>query len=161
MGIQDGQVQGETPEERVKDFLETLVVELDLDASVATTADDALIRAEIEGEDLGLLIGRHGSTLEAVQQIAYQSAFKEGDDRKSVVVDAAGYRKGREEVLQRDADRAALDAVKTEREVALDAMSATERKFVHEYLRENHEVETYSEGVEPERHLVVAPLASA
>lgn len=160
MGIQDGQVQGNSPEERITDFLETLVEELDLEAEVNVGSEEGAIKATIEGEDLGLLIGRHGSTLESVQQLAYQAAFNEGDERSSVVVDAAGYRRNREEILTREAERAAADAIKTGREIALDAMSATERKFVHEYLRDNHEVETYSEGNEPERHLVVAPVVS-
>ncbi len=78
-----------------------------------------------------------------------------------VVVDAAGYRERREHALQRQADEAADEAVRSGRPVALDAMSATERKVVHEYLKDRDEVETYSEGTEPDRHLVVAPLDAA
>src|SRR4029079_9340847 len=77
-----------------------------------------------------------------------------------VVVDAAGYRERREQALQRQADAAAADAVRSTRPVALDAMSATERKVVHEYLKDRDDVETYSEGTEPDRHLVVAPVQS-
>ena len=75
-----------------------------------------------------------------------------------VEVDAAGYRDRRRQALERQADQAAADAVRSARPVALDAMSATERKVVHEYLKDRSDVETYSEGTEPDRHLVVAPL---
>ena len=75
-----------------------------------------------------------------------------------MIVDAAGYRERREQALHRQADEAAEDAVRNGRPVALDAMSATERKVVHEHLKDREDVETYSEGNEPDRHLVVAPL---
>ena len=75
-----------------------------------------------------------------------------------MVVDAAGYRERRATALHRQADDAAEDALRTGRPVALDAMSATERKVVHEHLKDREDVETYSEGTEPDRHLVVAPL---
>ena len=78
-----------------------------------------------------------------------------------VVIDAAGYRDRRASALRREADEAADSAVHAGRPVALDAMTASERKLVHEYLRERGDVETYSEGNEPDRHLVVAPLDAA
>jgi spoIIIJ-associated protein len=77
-----------------------------------------------------------------------------------VVIDAAGYRARRAEVLERQADRAVDEAVRYGRPVALDAMVASERRVVHEYLRDRRDVETYSEGEEPDRHLVVSPLVA-
>jgi spoIIIJ-associated protein len=77
-----------------------------------------------------------------------------------VEIDAAGYRARRAATLERQADEAADEALRFGRPVALDAMGALERKHVHEYLRARGDVETHSEGDEPERHLVVAPLAS-
>ena len=76
-----------------------------------------------------------------------------------MTVDAAGYRERREQMLHRQADQAAARAARSGRPVALDAMSATERKVVHEHLKDRDDVETYSEGTEPDRHLVVAPTA--
>ena len=75
-----------------------------------------------------------------------------------VLIDAEGCRARREEALQRQADQAAEEAVRFSRPIALDAMTASERRLVHEYLRERGDVETYSEGDEPDRHLIVAPL---
>jgi spoIIIJ-associated protein len=150
----------ENPVERVREVLETVGDALGLDAEVTVEQDDEAIRGVLEGEDLGLFIGRHGQTIDAVQHLAFKVANRDSSRGAGVrvVVDAAGYRARREHALHRQADQAALDAVRGDRPVALDAMSATERKVVHEYLKDRNDVETYSEGTEPDRHLVVAPL---
>ncbi len=112
----------------------------------------------IDDEDVGRLIGRHGQVIDAVQHLAYRAAFVDRRGERRVVVDAGGYRERRAEALRGQADRAADDAARTERPVALPAMSAVERRLVHEYLRDRHDIETYSEGEEPDRHLVVAAI---
>jgi spoIIIJ-associated protein len=147
------------PAERVREVVARVVASLGLDATVemSETADE--IRATVDGPDeFGRLIGRHGQTIDALQHIAWRAAFHDSDDRKAVVVDAAGYRARREEALQRQADRAASEAVRYGRPVELEPMSASERKTVHNYLADRHDVETHSEGDEPERRLVVSPL---
>jgi spoIIIJ-associated protein len=146
--------------DRVKDLLEHIGEALALHATVAVDEDGRMIRATLEGDDLGLFIGRHGQTIDAVQHLAFKAATRDHPPSSGVrvIVDAAGYRARREEALQRQADDASADAVRSGRPVALDAMSATERKVVHEYLKDREDVETYSEGTEPDRHLVVAPL---
>jgi spoIIIJ-associated protein len=150
----------ESAPERVREVLETVGQALGLDATVRVEEGDNEIRGVLEGEDLGLFIGRHGQTIDAVQHLAFKIVNREGPRGATrVVVDAAGYRARREQLLQRQADQAASDAIGGGRPVALDAMSATERKVVHEYLKDRDDVETYSEGTEPDRHLVVAPLA--
>ena len=112
----------------------------------------------VEGDDLGAFIGRHGSTIDAVQHLAYKIAGGGRAPGPRVNIDAAGYRERRREVLERQAEEAAERAEETGQPVALDAMSAIERKVVHEHLKERGGVETFSEGQEPDRHLVVAPL---
>ena len=145
--------------DRVRELLELVSEALALDADVSVTEDEESIQGVLEGEDLGLFIGRHGATIDAVQHLAYKVANRDaGRSGKRVIVDAAGYRARREQVLHRQADQAAATAVRSRRPVALDAMSATERKVVHEHLKDRDDVETYSEGTEPDRHLVVAPL---
>ena len=148
--------------DRVRDLLEHINDALGLDADVVVEEDGRNIRGVLEGDDLGLFIGRHGTTIDAVQHLAFKTATRDVPPSAGirVVVDAAGYRERRELALQRQADEAAEDAVRSGRPVALDAMSATERKVVHEYLKDRDDVETYSEGTEPDRHLVVAPLQS-
>jgi spoIIIJ-associated protein len=148
------------PTDRVRELLERLSEALALQADVRVEEEDGVIQAVLEGDDLGLFIGRHGQTIDAIQHLAFKAATRDRPPSSGlrVVVDAAGYRERREQALHRQADEAATDAVRSGRPVALDAMSATERKVVHEYLKDRDDVETYSEGTEPDRHLVVAPL---
>ena len=146
------------PAERVRAFLSRVVVALDLRASVDIEEDDEEIRATVNGDDLGLMIGKHGSTIDALQHLAQRIAFRGPADRKSVVVDAAGYRERREGVLRRAADRAVSEALDFDRPVELEPMNASERRIVHTYLRDRTDVQTHSEGDEPDRRLVVTPV---
>jgi spoIIIJ-associated protein len=148
-------------EDTIREVLEEVVEALGLNGTVEVERDHEVVTGTVHGEDLGLFIGRHGQTIDAVQHLIFRIALArgagdEGDLR--VVIDAEGYRARRAEALQRVADQAADDARRNGRPVALDAMTASERKLVHEYLRDRGDVETYSEGEEPDRHLVVAPL---
>lgn len=143
---------------RVEELLEKVLDAVGVDAEIRVEESDEAVTASILGEDLGLLIGRHGQTIDAIQHLAYRAAFRGADSRKRVVVDAAGYRERRASLLQHDADEAADEALRVGGPVALDAMNAVERRVVHEYLRDRDGIETYSEGVEPDRHLVVAPI---
>jgi spoIIIJ-associated protein len=143
---------------RVHELLERLAAEVGVDASVRVDEGPEGITGEFVGDDLGLLIGRHGQTIDAIQHLAYRIAFRGTQARKRVVVDAAGYRERRAVALRAAGDQAAEAAVHDRRPVSLEAMTALERKVVHEHLKGRHDVETYSEGEEPSRHLVVAPL---
>jgi spoIIIJ-associated protein len=147
-----------TPAERVRELLERVNEALGLEAEVEVVEEPERIRGILHGEDMGLFIGRHGQTIDAVQHLAFKVAAHGESPAPRVEVDAAGYRERRRVALERQADQAAIDAVRSARPVALDSMSATERKVVHEYLKDRDDVETYSEGTEPDRHLVVAPL---
>ena len=149
------------PAARLEELLDRVLVACDLDGEVEVDEDDDTLRAAIEGDDLGLLIGRHGQTIDALEHLAVRIAFHGEPARKRVVLDAAGYRARRAEILERQADRAVEEATRYGRAVALDAMVASERRVVHEYLRDRRDVETYSEGEEPDRHLVVAPVIAA
>lgn len=152
----------QAPEDAVRELLELLVEALDLEAEVEVRVEDATVTGALIGDDLGLFIGRHGQTIDAVQHLAQRIVYRShapGPSDQRIVIDAAGYRDRRATALRRQADEAADEALRYERPVALDAMVASERKIVHEHLRERGDVETYSEGQEPDRHLVVAPLA--
>jgi spoIIIJ-associated protein len=151
----------EEPAQRVRVVLERVLDELQLKGEVEVDEGEGVITAVVEGDDdYGLLIGRRGQTIDALQLLCYQAAFRGIPERKRVVVDASGYRERRRDALQRRADRAAEEALNLARPVELDAMSAPERRVVHEHLKERPEVETYSEGTEPHRCVVVAPLLS-
>jgi spoIIIJ-associated protein len=144
----------------VRDLLEQVVAALGLgdQARVDVSIESDAIVGVVHGEELGLFIGRHGQTIDAVQHLAHRLVLKHGVEDWSVVVDAEGYRERRRVALEREADRAVEEAQRYGRPVALDAMTASERKLVHEYLRDHEAVETYSEGQEPDRHLVIAPV---
>jgi spoIIIJ-associated protein len=146
------------PSERVRAIVARIVQALGLRASVDIEETDAELRATVNGEELGLLIGKHGTTIDALQHIAYRAAYRGQEDRKQVTVDAAGYRDRRETALHRMADRAVAEALRFDRAVELEPMRPGERKIVHLYLRDRSDVETHSEGDEPERRLVVTPL---
>jgi spoIIIJ-associated protein len=149
----------DTPAERAQELVEGVLDELDLDGEVVVDENDDRIELSVEGEDdYGLLIGKRGQTIDALQLLCYQAAFRGMRERKRVVLDAAGYRSRRRETLEGRADRAAEQALSNNRVVEMDPMSAQERRVVHERLKERAGVETYSEGDEPRRCVVVAPL---
>jgi spoIIIJ-associated protein len=148
------------PAARVEVVLDEIVDALDLDAEIVVDEDDERIAARVQGDDLGLMIGRRGQTIDAVQLICYRVAFRGRGDRKRVSVDAAGYRERRRETIERQADRAAERALETGKEIELEPMSATERKIVHDRLADRSGLETFSGGEEPERCVIVAPLVN-
>jgi spoIIIJ-associated protein len=124
-------------------------------ARVDARETDGEVRVTCTGEDLGLLIGKHGQTIDALQYVANAATYRAGAG-KPVTVDAAGYRARRRETLEGIALRGAERALLGER-VLLEAMSAAERKVVHEFLKDRDGIETASEGTEPNRYVVVFP----
>ncbi|MGH3266973.1 MAG: protein jag, partial [Trebonia sp.] len=152
---------GQQPAERVAELMQRIADTAGVPASVEIQVQPDGLHAEYVGDDLGLLIGHHGQTIDAIQHLAYRFAGRgdgERGGRLPVSVEAAGYRERRAEVLRAMADQAAQAAISGRRAVPLEAMSALERKVIHEHLKDRHDLETYSEGQEPSRHLVVAPL---
>lgn len=146
------------PAEVVGEVLGRIADALGVEAEVVVQEVDGELQAQYVGPDVGLLIGHHGQTLEAIQHLAYRIAFRAGRARMRVVVEAGGYRERRGEALRHAADHAAVTAVKDGRPVVLEAMSASERRVVHEHLKDRRDIETYSQGEEPDRRLVVAPV---
>lgn len=145
----------------MRELLERIVDALGLDARVVVVDDGETLTGTIEGESLGLFIGHHGQTIDAVQHLAARVVLRDAEpesERRRVVVDADGYRERRREALEGQADDAADDAVRTGRAVALSPMGAAERRIVHEYLRDRGDVETQSEGEGADRRLVVSPV---
>ncbi|HEX8647323.1 MAG TPA: RNA-binding cell elongation regulator Jag/EloR [Thermoleophilaceae bacterium] len=146
------------PAERVRALVGRVATALGLRASVDIDQTDDAIRATVNGDDLGILIGKHGSTIDALQHLALRVAYQGGAADRQVIVDAAGYRERREAALQRAADRAVADALDFGRPVELEPMTASERRLVHTYLRDRSDIQTHSEGDEPDRRLVVTPV---
>jgi spoIIIJ-associated protein len=146
------------PAEALEELLEEIVDGLGLDAEIEVDEQDGVLGGRLEGEDVGLFIGRHGQTIDAVQHLAQRIIFPEGPSAVRVVIDANGYRERRAEALRATADDAAEEALSSGKPVDLDPLPPFERRIVHEYLRERGGVETHSEGNEPERYLVVTPI---
>jgi spoIIIJ-associated protein len=143
---------------RVRELLERTIAAVGVVAGVRIEEREEEIVATLVGDDLGVLIGRHGQTIDALQYLANAIGYRTfGDDRLPVVVDAAGYRARRAASLESLARRGAEQAVATGSRVELEPMTAVERKIVHELLKDDPEVETGSEGAEPNRFVVVVP----
>jgi spoIIIJ-associated protein len=143
---------------RVRELVERFAAELELHCRVEVEEDEESIVASCAGRDLGLLIGKHGQTIDALQYLANAVTHRDPSvARKSVVVDAAGYRARRQSALDSLAVRSAERALESGRAVELDPMTAVERKVVHVRLKDFDGVETTSEGTEPNRYVVVHP----
>jgi spoIIIJ-associated protein len=147
------------PDEALQELLEEIVDGLGLDVEIEVTENDEVLNGQLTGEDVGLFIGRHGQTIDAVQHLAQRIVFPDGPADVRVVIDANGYRERRAEALRADADDAADEALRLGEPVELDPLPPFERRIVHEYLRERGDVATHSEGNEPERYLIVTPPA--
>jgi spoIIIJ-associated protein len=143
---------------RLREVVERIAREIGVQCSVEIEESDEEIRVVCDGNDLGMLIGRHGQTIDAIQYLANAILFRgRYEERKPVVVDAAGYRDRRQATLDAVAIRMAEQAAATGQRVELEPMTAVERKIVHEKLKDDPEVETASEGTEPNRFVVIYP----
>lgn len=139
------------------ELLERIRDALGVDATVEIREEEGTLTGTFHGADLGLVIGKHGQTIDAIQQLASAALSRRAGERVDAVVDAAGYRGRRRATLEGVADRAAARAQASGSPVELEPMSAAERKVVHLHLRDNPDVVTASEGAEPSRFVVVRP----
>jgi spoIIIJ-associated protein len=143
---------------RLRELVERISREIGVQCTVEIEEGEDEIRVVCDGSDLGMLIGRHGQTIDAIQYLANAILFRgRYEERKPVVVDAAGYRDRRQATLDALALRMAEQAAATGQRVELEPMTAVERKIVHEKLKDDPEVETASEGTEPNRYVVIYP----
>jgi spoIIIJ-associated protein len=146
--------------EELREFMQTTVRLMGIDAEVSVNETPVAIRANVAGDDLGLLIGRHGATIDALQSIASIVVNADREERRQIIVDAEGYRARREAALTALADRTAQKVVRDGASITLQPMSATERKIIHLHLKDSR-VETASEGNEPYRAVVISPRTSS
>jgi spoIIIJ-associated protein len=142
----------------VRAILERILEAMGVSARLDLQEDDEQLTVTVAGRELGLVIGKHGQTIDAIQYLVNAIVWrKHGEQRKAVVVDAAGYRARREATLGTLAVRSAERARSTGRSVELDPMTAVERKIVHVHLQDVPGVSTRSEGTEPNRFVVIEP----
>lgn len=147
---------GVAPEAKAEEFLRNVTKLMGVDVTIDSKRDDeGNVRVDMHGDTLGILIGRRGETLDALQYLTslYVNRGQEGYTR--VTLDTENYRAKREEALTRLANRMANRAVKTGRKVVLEPMNPYERRILHSALQKNENVSTHSEGEEPNRHVVI------
>lgn len=145
-------------ENAVKELLEQLLplVGVQADVSVETTGE--VIRANLTGADISVLIGGRGRTLNALQCLVNVAVNRPGEDWERIVLDAEGYRERRQESLTRLAAKTAEQAVSEGQAVELEPMNSFERRLVHCALADRADVRTTSEGEEPCRFVVIEPV---
>jgi len=145
----------------VRELLDRTIATLELSARARLEEHDGELVATVSGADVSVLIGRHGQTLDALQHLANAVARRSGDSARRVVVDGGGYRRRRGDALTELARQGARRAAASGRPVALEPMSSSERRVVHEALKDDPEVTTGSEGAEPSRYVVIVPRLTA
>ena len=143
-------------EEVARNFLNDILNAMNVIAIINTNLEDNVLKIELEGKDMGVLIGRRGETLDAIQYLISLVINKGKEKYIRVLLDTEDYRARREKTLQRLAERLAKKVVKTRRKVLLEPMNPYERRIIHFHLQEHPRVHTYSEGEEPYRKVVIS-----
>ncbi|NLX70295.1 MAG: protein jag [Clostridiales bacterium] len=141
--------------DEVKDFLSKLFEFMDVEAKIAIKEEDSKIMVHLSGDNMGLLIGYRGETLDALQYLTNLAVNKNNDEYKRIVIDTEEYRSKREETLRRLAKRLANKVQRTKRSIVLEPMNPYERRIIHSTLQNHPHVITYSEGDEPYRKVVI------
>ncbi len=139
-----------------REFVRRVAAAIGADVIPTAVEREGVVVVTCSGEDLGLLIGKHGQTIDAIQYLA-NAVVRAGGGEHEIVVDAAGYRARRTASLETTARRSAEQAAALNDRVELEPMTAVERKIVHEALKDDPDVQTMSEGSEPNRYVVVLP----
>jgi len=142
---------------RARDMLNNVMQVMKLDVDIEMIEKNEKILININGPDLGILIGRRGETLDALQYLVNLSANKNAEKRKRIIIDIEGYRRRREETLMKLAFKLADKARQRGRNVVLEPMNSMERRIIHTALQERDDIYTFSEGEEPYRKIIISP----
>ncbi|MBC5638350.1 protein jag [Ornithinibacillus sp. BX22] len=145
------------PIQEAEKFILNVVKNMNVEVDITTTVDGNHVNFDLSGEKIALLIGKRGQTLNALQYLTHLVINKEGNQYYTVTLDAEGYRGRRKETLETLALRMADKAKRFNKKVALEPMPAYERKIIHSVLQNKQDISTYSDGVEPHRHVVIKP----
>ncbi|MDD4335557.1 MAG: protein jag [Desulfotomaculaceae bacterium] len=147
----------DNPLKRASSLLENIFQTMDLDIKINISENDKAMFVNLEGTELGILIGRRGETLDALQYLLNLAVNKNQEIRKKIIIDIEGYRERREKTLQRLALKLADKARQRGRNVVLEPMSPQERRIIHTTLQGKDDVYTFSEGEEPYRKIIISP----
>jgi len=147
----------EGPSQKASNLLKQIFKSLELDVDIKTTENEKSLLVDLKGHDLGILIGRRGETLDALQYLVNLSVNKNQETRKKIIIDIEGYRNRREKTLQKLALKLADKARQRGRNVVLEPMSSQERRIIHTALQGRDDIYTFSEGEEPYRKIIISP----
>ncbi len=146
--------------EIARDFLEELFDKMGFEATIDIVEDEEITRINIESSNSGVIIGRRGETLDALQFLTSLVVNRNNTTYKKIILDTEDYRKKREITLEKLADRLAFKVEKTGRSMSLEPMNPYERRIIHSSLQKNNKVETYSVGEDPNRKVVIKSVDS-
>ena len=152
-----GVYNSESPAENAKNFITDILNAMGIDATVTAESKDDVVEVNLEGENMGVVIGKRGDTLDSIQYLTSLVVNQTSEDYIKVSIDTENYREKREEVLCSLAQRLAAKVVRTGRKFALEPMNPYERRIIHSNLQDNEDVTTFSIGQEPYRKVVIAP----
>ena len=144
-------------DENVVEFLSSIfdAMKMEVEILVAVNEEEHIIEVELKGDDMGILIGKRGQTLDSLQYLTNHAINKHSDEYYKVKIDTEDYRKRRKETLENLAKNIAYKVKRTKRPVSLEPMNPFERRIIHSALQNDRYVTTHSEGDEPYRHVVV------
>jgi len=146
------------PVEEAKQFLTDVSEKMGVNVEIEVLRDGKQVQFILSGDKIALLIGKRGQTLNSLQYLTQLVINRFSDQYFHVLLDAEDYRKRRNETLVHLAERLAQKALKSGKKVSLEPMPSYERKVIHTALMENGRIRTYSDGVEPNRHIVISPI---
>ena len=149
------------PEQIARDFLGEVILAMGLNASLNITSSDKQMSIKIEGDDIGVLIGKRGHTLDSLQYLLSLVVNKGKSPYINILVDAQNYRQKRRETLENLAQNLVKKAKTTRNKVVLEPMTSFERRIIHATLQSEPGVETHSEGKEPYRYIVITPVPNS
>lgn len=147
----------EHPEKDVEEFLRKLFRSMDLEVLISIELEDEVIKVNLEGPSMGVVIGRRGQTLDSIQYLASLVVNKKREKYLKVFIDTENYRQKREETLIRVAHKIVAKVKRTKKSIALEPMNPYERRIIHAALQDNPAIQTYSEGEDPFRKVVIGP----
>lgn len=140
-----------------KNFLQTITERMNVSVDIdAQKSEEGNLVLSMHGDELGILIGRHGETLDALQYLTSLAVNKNSDSFVRVIVDSENYREKRVESLKRLANKSAAKVLKTGRKLSLEPMNPYERRILHSALQADDRIQTHSEGTEPYRRVVIS-----
>lgn len=145
------------PVEEAEKFIKNVTSNMNMNVEITTSVSGKHVTYELDGENIAIIIGKRGQTLNALQYLVHLAINKDSKDYYTVTLDAEGYRNRRKETLESLALKMAEKAKRMNKNVALEPMPAFERKIIHNTLQKKKDISTFSDGVEPHRHIVIKP----